>query len=270
MNINPNDFQKIVILTGAGISAESGISTFRDSNGLWENHKIEEVATPEAFQKDPRLVWRFYSLRRLQASSVAPNPAHHALVEYARTSGKRLVLITQNVDVLHQRADVHNLLPPLCMHGSLHQSRCSECDRIYFDDHAYFSEAGLFYPVSTQLCTEAQKQSSQYLHHHRLGYRDELPLSPCCREFLRPHIVWFGEVPFHMDEIIKEVQSCDLFMSVGTSGQVYPAAGFLQMAKIHGATTVSINKDPLLVKAHIDQFLEGKAGELVPSFLAQK
>lgn len=270
LNINPNDFRKIVILTGAGISAESGISTFRDSGGLWEKHRIEDVATPQAFENNPTLVWQFYSLRRLQASSASPNLGHKCLVEYASRAGKSMTLITQNVDVLHQRADLNGTLPPLCMHGSLHQTRCSECERVYFDDFAYFDAESKFNPVETKLCSEEQRQSTHYLHHKKIAYRGELPLSPCCHQFLRPHIVWFGEVPMHMNEIALALEECDLFLSIGTSGQVYPAAGFLQMAKLNGATTVVINRDPLPTRAYIDQFLEGKAGEILPPFFQQK
>lgn len=270
MNISPNNFQKIVILTGAGISAESGISTFRDSGGLWEKHRIEDVATPEAFERNPALVWQFYSLRRVQASEARPNAAHTSLVNYVEKSGKKLTLITQNVDVLHQRADKQNLLPPLCMHGSLHKSRCSKCEQTYFDDYSYFDAEGSFDPRPTELCTEDQRQSSSYLHQKRIGYREGLPLTPCCHAYLRPHIVWFGEIPHHMNEIVSALEECDLFLSVGTSGQVYPAASFLQMAKLNGATTVCINRDPLPTRAFIDQFLEGKAGEVLPSFFTQR
>ena len=260
VNINPADFQKIVILTGAGISAESGIATFRDSNGLWEQHRIEDVATPEAFARDPHLVWRFYSLRRFNAAQAKPNPAHLSLVNYARSSGKTISLVTQNVDVLHQRADQTKILATICMHGSLEQSRCEGCEKIFFDDFAYFDLNGKYNPKSTLLCANEQINGPNYLHRRPIDYLDELPLSPCCRKLIRPHIVWFGEIPMQMDQITGLIQQCDLFVSVGTSGQVYPAAGFLQMAKLSGATTVSINKDPLSHRAHIDQFLEGPAG----------
>lgn len=254
-----------MVLTGAGISAESGISTFRDAGGLWEKHRIEDVATPEAFQRDPKLVWRFYSLRRIQAAKASPNAAHRALVAYA-SQKKNLTLITQNVDVLHQRADARNLLQTFCMHGSLDQTRCVSCNKVYFDDHAYFDEAGKAEPGSTDLCSILQRQDPNYLHHSPITYADSLPLSPCCGKLLRPHIVWFGEMPLYMDEIENHLSQCDLFISVGTSGQVYPAAGFLQVAKMNGARTLCINIDPLPQSQWVDEFIQGKAGEVLPNF----
>lgn len=265
MNISPHQFRKIVVLTGAGISAESGISTFRDAGGLWEKHRVEDVATPEAFRIDPKLVWRFYSMRRVQAAKASPNPAHKALVDFARHK-KNMVLITQNVDVLHQRADARDELPPLCMHGSLDQTRCSGCGQVYFDDHAYFNEKGDPEPQSTDLCSILQRQHKNYLHRHPIKYQDDLPLSPCCGDWLRPHIVWFGEMPMYMDEIEEHLSHCDLFISVGTSGQVYPAAGFLQVAKMNGAKTLCINIDPLPQSQWVDEFIQGKAGEILPTF----
>jgi NAD-dependent deacetylase len=268
MSIKAYDYQKIVVLTGAGISAESGISTFRDAGGLWEKHRVEDVATPEAFDKDPKLVWRFYSHRRLQAAKAKPNPAHQTLVDFSRKGGN-LILVTQNVDVLHQRADGEGSVPTFCMHGSLHQTRCEKCENVFFDDHAYFDEAGNFSPASSHLCSDVQKNSPDYLHRQLITYRDSLPLSPCCGIRLRPHIVWFGEIPLHMDEIQKHLSECDLFISVGTSGQVYPAAGFLQVAKMGGARTVCLNIDPLPQSRWVDEFIQGKAGEKLPEFMAK-
>lgn len=266
MNINPGDFKKIVILTGAGISAESGIATFRDSNGLWEQHRIEEVATPEAFDRNPHLVWQFYSLRRHQAAQAKPNLAHLCLVNFARHHPNKITLVTQNVDGLHQRADRLGTLPPLCMHGSLHQSRCSHCHQLYLDDHAYFDQCGNSALSTTQLCSPEQKSDASYLDIGQIEFSDRLPLSPCCQKYLRPHIVWFGEIPLEMDSIARALGECDLFVSIGTSGQVYPAAGFLKEARLNGATTVSINKDPLPQKAFVDQFIQGSAGEILPQF----
>ena len=266
MNPGPNSFKKITILTGAGISAESGISTFRDSNGLWEKYRIEDVATPEAYQKNPLLVWKFYSMRRLQAAQARPNSSHQALVQFASQASSEVHLITQNVDVLHQRADERELLPPLCMHGSLNESRCSHCGTVYFDDHAYFDLNGDYAPQETILCNTSQRASTQYLHHYKLNYKDFLPLSPCCNTPLRPHIVWFGEIPFHMGKIDRLLVSSDLFISIGTSGQVYPAAGFLQIAKAAGAYTVCINKENIPQSDYIDLFIEGLASIEVPKF----
>ncbi len=262
-------FKNIVILTGAGISADSGINTFRDSGGLWENHRMEDVATPEAFMRDPQLVWRFYSMRRLQAASAYPNRAHEALARFASSqSDKKISLITQNVDDLHHRADPSQSLDPICMHGSLNQSRCTNCGNIYFDDYAYFDLSGNYAPQGTILCDPGQKASTEYLHHYKLEYRNFLPLSPCCKAAMRPHIVWFGEIPFGMDKISGLLTRADLFISIGTSGSVYPAASFLQMAKRSGARTVCINKETIPQNEWIDLFIQGRAIETVPNFFS--
>lgn len=259
----------MVILTGAGISAESGISTFRDSNGLWEQHRMEDVATPEAYARDPQLVWRFYSMRRIQAGKAQPNAAHLALVQFAHDHADYEVhLISQNVDVLHQRADILDKLSPLCMHGSLHESRCTQCDTIYFDDMAYFDLEGNYAPQNTGLCNAQQKASPHYLHNYKLEYRNFLPVSPCCKEAIRPNIVWFGEIPLFMEKIIPLLEKADLFLTIGTSGVVYPAAGFLEIAKNHGARTICINREAIPQNQMIDEFIEGLAGEKVPAFLA--
>ncbi len=262
------EFSSIVVLTGAGISAESGIRTFRDAGGLWEGHRIEEVATPEAFERDPILVWRFYSLRRLNAALARPNPAHEALVEFSATNPGVMNLITQNVDGLHQRADERELLSPLCMHGSLNQSRCTHCETIYFDDYAYFDMNGNYAPTPTDLCSQGQRSSSEYLHQYKLDYAKFLPLSPCCRMPLRPNIVWFGEVPFHLPKIEHLLNRAKLFVSIGTSGLVYPAAGFLQSAKRNGASTVCINKEEIPQAEFIDDFIQGEATVKVREFLS--
>jgi NAD-dependent deacetylase len=267
--MTPEHFKNIVVLTGAGISAESGINTFRDSNGLWEQHRMEDVATPEAYRRDPHLVWRFYSMRRLQASKALPNDAHKALVAYARSRKADIQLITQNVDDLHQRSDIDDDLPPLCMHGSLNQSRCTNCNTVYFDDYAYFNMNGDYAPQETILCTPGQKATMDYLHQYKLDYRDFLPLSPCCKAPIRPNIVWFGEVPLHMSKIENLLLKADLFVSIGTSGQVYPAAGFLQVAKSTGATTVCINKEEIPQSHSIDIFIEGLASVKVPEFFGK-
>lgn len=266
MSITPEKFSKIVILTGAGISADSGISTFRDSNGLWEQHRIEDVATPEAYVRDPQLVWKFYSMRRIQAAKAKPNPAHLALVEYARKHPGKLTLVTQNVDGLHDRCDENGNLPPLCMHGTLNQSRCSNCETVYYDDYAYFDLDGNYAPQETDLCNVTEKSGNAYLHQYRLSYQNFLPLSPCCQKPLRPHIVWFGEMPLYMDRIERELSQCDLFVSIGTSGQVYPAAGFLQVAKSMGAKTVILNKEGIPHTSLADLEILGNAKEIVPDF----
>src|SRR5258705_10871346 len=160
-------YRSIVVLTGAGVSAESGLPTFRDSNGLWENHRIEDVATPEAFERNPKLVWEFYSARRRGALSVSPNAAHHALAAFAKSceaKGVEFTLVTQNVDGLHETAHRQaGAVMPLTMHGRVCESRCTQCDKVYPDT--------MIYDVG------------------------QLPQSHCCRKLLRPHIVWFGEMP---------------------------------------------------------------------------
>lgn len=259
----------MVILTGAGISAESGLATFRDSNGLWENHRVEDVATPEAYARDPQLVWKFYSMRRIQAAQALPNEAHFALARFAHERREEfdVHLITQNVDVLHQRANQQHALDPLCMHGTLHQSRCTRCQTVYFDDYAYFDLEGNYAPQETNLCNPEEKASPNYLHHYKLEYRQFLPVSPCCKEPLRPHIVWFGEVPMLMERIYPLLTKTDYFLTIGTSGVVYPAAGFLELAKSQGAETVCINRDPIPQSMYIDEFLQGQATLMVPEYL---
>jgi NAD-dependent deacetylase len=254
MVMSARDYRKIVVLTGAGISAESGVPTFRDANGLWENHRIEDVATPEAFSADPRLVWKFYSARRRGAQSVQPNPAHHALARFSLGCDRRatgFTLITQNVDGLHERAhETVGARMPLTMHGKLAQSRCDGCEKVVADTQSYFDDEGNALPGA--------------MPRNSLG----IPLSLCCGELLRPHIVWFGEMPLHMEEIDRAVSECDLFVTIGTSGNVYPAAGFLRQAKEAGARTVCLNKEPLPQRQMVDHFLEGPAAELVPRFFA--
>ncbi len=266
-NILPTPkFKNIVVLTGAGISAESGLSTFRDSNGLWENHRIEDVATPEAFQKDPILVWRFYSMRRLQAAAAKPNIAHMVLTEFAKSHKGSIDLITQNVDGLHQRADVTDSLPTINMHGTLNESRCVKCGEIYLDDHAYFDLQGNYAPQETSICSSSQRASMNYLHQFKLEYKNFLPLSPCCKSDLRPNIVWFGEMPFQMPKIERLIGQADLFVSIGTSGNIYPAAGFLQIAKVSGSHTVCINKETIPQSQWIDESILGLATEKVPEY----
>ena len=233
-----SDYRSIVVLTGAGVSAESGLPTFRDSDGLWHNHRIEDVATPEAFERNPELVWEFYSARRRGALSVSPNAAHHALAAFARfcqDTGLEFTLVTQNVDGLHEIAHLQaGAAMPLTMHGRLRESRCTRCEKVYPDEKAY--EVG------------------------------EMPQSPCCQKSLRPHIVWFGELPLFIPEIDSRLEACDLFVTIGTSGNVYPAAGFLIQAKRAGATTICLNKERILQDRYVDHHLEGPATLLVPEF----
>lgn len=259
--------KNIVILTGAGISADSGLQTFRDSGGLWDKYRLEEIATPEAFKQNPLLVWKFYSMRRIEANKAQPNLAHLSLVNFAKNHPeKKITLITQNVDGLHHRADPQEYLPPLCMHGSLNESRCVHCGTIYFDDYAYFDLKGDYAPSRLNICTDSQRATPSYLHHYRLQYKNFLPLSPCCQQELRPHIVWFGEYPLFLEKIQPLLKNCDLFISIGTSGNVYPAAGFLQTAKGHGAKTVCLNKEEIIQHDLCDEFISGRAIDIVPPY----
>lgn len=223
--------QNIVILTGAGISQESGIRTFRASDGLWEEHRIEDVATPEAFARDPALVHRFYNARRTQLFSgeVRENAAHRALVGLQAAWPGHVTLVTQNIDDLHERAGstvIH-------MHGELNKLFCLHCDGVMVSE------------------------------------RDCFPDTPCphCRTrgSLRPDIVWFGEIPYHMNTIEKALRQAELFAAIGTSGQVYPAAGFVRLAKQAGAKTVEINLEP--TGAAFDEGYYGKATIEVPRFV---
>ncbi len=256
-------YQRVVVLTGAGISQASGLRTFRDANGLWENHRIEDVATPEAFARDPQLVWRFYSLRRLAAGEAKPNPAHRALDRFAASFSGDLTLVTQNVDGLHARARAEGHLDALCMHGTLEQSRCTHCGHVWWDDAAWVGPGGI---QSANLLSTEQLASPEALAQYSVQLRDGLPLSPCCNELLRPHIVWFGEEPFGMARILRSVEDCDLFVSIGTSGVVYPAAAFLEIAKEAGATTVVLNVEAIPQQRHVDHFIQGAAEVSVPAF----
>jgi len=226
---------RVVVLTGAGISAESGIRTFRDAGGLWENHRLEEVATPQAFQRNPRLVRRFYNLRRRQLDDpeVAPNAAHHALVKLEQALGEDFLLVTQNVDDLHARAGSRRLI---AMHGELRKARCEGC--------------GAIQPAVTDL-------------------DEHSPCDHCpARGRLRPHIVWFGELPLAMAEIEQALAQCTLFAAIGTSGSVYPAAGFVELARRAGAETVEINLEPSDRHSVFDRHCIGPAGEQVPRWVA--
>ena len=225
---------KVVILTGAGISAESGIKTFRASDGLWENHAIEDVATPYAWERNPELVWNFYQGRRRQLQGVEPNPAHQALVTLEEYLADNLLLVTQNVDDLHSRAGSKNLIH---MHGELCILRCEECHEI-FD------------------MMEPEHLTSKYVK-----------CPSCSNQRLRPHIVWFHEMPFQLPEIYAAVEECDVFMTIGTSGHVYPAAGLIDVAKQAGALCVGVNLDePMNYELH-DEFHQGRAGELLPNLV---
>jgi NAD-dependent deacetylase len=195
--------QRIVILTGAGISAESGLPTFRDADGLWQRHRVEEVASPEAFSRNPALVHQFYNMRRAALKTVQPNAAHEAIGRLQREGAGDVVLVTQNVDDLHERGGSPEVIH---MHGELRKVRCMRChmDEIWEDD------------LSTETVCRICKRSGG----------------------MRPDIVWFGEMPYHMDVIQDALERADVFMAVGTSGHVYPAAGFVEIARAAGARTI--------------------------------
>ncbi len=225
------EFSSIVILTGAGISAESGIDTFRSAGGLWEQHRVEDVATPEGFARNPDLVLNFYDMRREALGRVLPNPAHEALARLEREFSGDLLLVTQNVDDLHERGGSARVLH---MHGELKSALCTACE------------------------TRSRWEAAM-LHH---------PPCPVCRAArLRPDIVWFGEMPYEMGRIYQAIEACDLFVSIGTSGAVYPAAGFVQEARAVGARTLELNLEPSEGSRLFHETRLGPASMLVPQWV---
>jgi NAD-dependent deacetylase len=222
---------RIVVLTGAGISAESGVPTFRDAGGLWEGHRIEDVATPEGFERDPDTVHRFYDARRRAVANVVPNAAHRALARLESAIGPELLVVTQNVDDLHERAGSSDVLH---MHGELRRALCTWCGaRPAWDDDLV----------------------------------DRPPCPECGERMLRPDVVWFGEMPYHLDRIEQAVVSCEVFASIGTSGAVYPAAGYVALAAAFGARTVELNLEPSDAIVPFDDARAGGATELVPAWV---
>lgn len=225
----------IVILTGAGISAESGIDTFRAEGGLWEQYPIEQVATPQGFAKDPALVHHFYNVRRAALKTVSPNPAHKALAKLQtglRTQGGELTIITQNVDDLHEQGGAKDVIH---MHGILTSLKCQFCEaRWDWEDDASHG-------MSCPTCF--------------------VKTGP------RPDIVWFGEMPYYMEQIDAALQNADLFVSIGTSGAVYPAAGLVSEAKRRGTPTLELNLEPSQGSALFDESRLGKAGTIVPKWV---
>jgi NAD-dependent deacetylase len=224
----------IVILTGAGVSAESGLSTFRGPDGLWEGHRVEDVCTPEAFLRDPALVHAFYDARRQKLSAVAPNAAHEALARLDQQWPGDLLLVTQNVDDLHERAGSKRLVH---MHGELTKGWCLRCNE-------------------------------------RFGWTGPMGEGAACPHcgtvgMVRPDIVWFGEMPYEMERIDEAHRGCELFVSIGTSGAVYPAAGFVQTARHCGAKTLEMNLEPSLGSFMFDESRTGPAGKLVPAWVEE-
>ena len=226
------DIRNIFILTGAGVSAESGLATFRGPDGLWEGHRVEDVCTPEAYARVPALVHEFYNARRAKLGTVEPNDAHRALAKLDAEWPGKLLLVTQNVDDLHERAGSKRLLH---MHGELTSGWCLACDE-------------------------------------RFGWSGPMGEGAACPSCavegqVRPDIVWFGEMPYDMERIDEALQACDLFVSIGTSGAVYPAAGFVQTARYCGARTLEMNLEPSLGSVYFDESRTGRAGELVPAWV---
>ena len=229
-----SEIRNIVILTGAGVSAESGVATFRGPDGLWEGHRVEDVATPEAFRRDPTLVHAFYDARRAKLRTIGPNAAHEALARLDAKWPGELLLVTQNVDDLHERAGSKRLLH---MHGKLKSGWCLACDERFAWD----------------------------------GPMSEKSMCPSCSRpgGVRPDIVWFGEMPYEMERIDEALRACDLFVSIGTSGAVYPAAGFVQTARYCGARTLELNLEPSQGSVFFHESRVGKAGELVPAWVEE-
>ena len=226
----------IVILTGAGISRESGLHTFRDADGIWARVRVEDVATPEAFARDPARVHGFYNARRAQLGdpAIQPNEAHRALARLERDWRGRVTLVTQNIDDLHERAGSRNLVH---MHGEIRKALCASCGKVV--------------PWTGDLDTS-------------------LACAACGRAgFLRPDVVWFGEMPYHMERIEQLLARCRLFVSIGTSGTVYPAAGFVREARTAGAYAVELNLEPSDGASLFDEARQGAATELVPAFVAE-
>jgi NAD-dependent deacetylase len=225
------EIERIVILTGAGISAESGIDTFRSAGGLWEQHRVEDVATAEGFARNPDLVLGFYDMRRAALAKVAPNPAHQSLARLERAFSGELLLVTQNVDDLHERGGSARVLH---LHGELKSALCSSCET-----RAPWLDAMLHRP----------------------------PCPVCQAPTLRPDVVWFGEMPYQMGRIYRALESCDLFVSIGTSGAVYPAAGFVQEARAAGARTLELNLEPSEGSRLFHESRLGPASQLVPAWV---
>ncbi len=226
--------EHIVILTGAGISADSGIKTFRDNDGLWEDHRVEDVATPEAFIRNPELVQRFYNLRRsdLQNPDIKPNPAHIALAKLEREFPGKVTIVTQNVDNLHERGGSKNVLH---MHGELLKVRCVRSGKVR--------------EFTGEITAETRCE--------------------CCKEpqVLRPHIVWFGEMPLYMEEIYQALAEATCFVSIGTSGNVYPAAGFVNEVRAKGIPTIEINMEPSANQFMFGEGYYGPAAIEVPKWV---
>jgi NAD-dependent deacetylase len=230
--------RNLVILTGAGVSQESGLETFRDVGGIWSQVRVEDVATPEGFARNPALVHGFYNLRRnrLLSAEVAPNPAHRALARlesaWVEAGAGEFLLVTQNIDDLHERAGTERIVH---MHGEILKARCLSCESVF-------------------------------------AWREDHSLETRCPHcgaagFMRPHVVWFGEMPFEMDRVFDALGRSSLFLSIGTSGNVYPASAFVELARAAGAHTVELNLEPSQGAALFAEALHGPASEVVPLYV---
>lgn len=227
-------YRNIVVLTGAGISAESGVATFRDKDGIWSKYNLEDVATPQGFRRNPAYVHEFYNSRRRGHASVAPNAAHFALARLEREHAGKVTIVTQNIDALHEEAGSKNLIH---MHGELLKAFCTHCDA-------------------------------------RAGWTSDLSVETACPSCgkvagMRPDVVWFGEMPYHMERIAGLLEECDLFLSIGTSGAVYPAAGFVADASRAGAHTVELNLEPSEGVSLFREAIHGRASVVVPAYVAR-
>lgn len=235
------DDTHLLVLTGAGVSAESGIPTFRDAGGLWEQHRVEDVASPTGFENDPALVWRFYSQRRDKAKGCQPNPGHVALAKLEEQLGDHFLLATQNIDGLHAAAGSRRLIE---LHGNLFKTRCSRCDRPPFDDPEVYAD------TKVPACGKCHAKGQFAV--------------------LRPHIVWFGEMlnPADLERVetfMNEARGHLVFLAVGTSGQVYPAAGFVDAARKLHADTWLVNADPPENASRFHHFVQGPSGTILPA-----
>ena len=227
-----NSYQHIVVLTGAGLSAESGLSTFRDKGGIWSKYDYRDVATPEGFARDPGLVLDFYNQRRQGHAHVAPNAAHVALARLEREHPSEVVIVTQNIDALHEAAGSQHLIH---MHGELLKALCAICGA---------------------------------RHRWEEDIVGDTPCPKCATTGgMRPDVVWFGEMPYHMERIATHLSAADLFISIGTSGNVYPAAGFVAEARLNGAHTVELNLEPSESASLFTEAIHGPATEVVPAYV---
>lgn len=235
----------LVILTGAGISAESGLETFRGAGGLWCGYRVEDVATPEAFARNPQMVHDFYNMRRagLRDPAIQPNAAHQALArlerEWPQKNGGEFLVVTQNIDDLHERAGTRNLIH---MHGEVLKMFCAHCAN---SDHEGTDKYSILHDLGPEhVCVSCNRAGG-----------------------MRPDIVWFGEMPYAMNRIERALMDCDLFIAIGTSGHVYPAAGFVQMARYSGAQTMEFNLEPSVNNDHFDKSIQGFAGQTFARFV---